>query len=181
MNIFSEYLYRLLGFIGGTVYANRQFEVKILIKHFFLQKIFRINGKVPWLVHPSTVVKAPHKIKWGTRNPGLSPWCYLDGRNGIEFGENVWVGPRVSIISMNHDLNDYTKYQDSPPIRIGSNCWIAAGAIITAGVKLGDHTVVAAGSVVTKSFEGNMVIAGIPAKKIRTLEPYNSEQNTEFE
>lgn len=102
----------------------------------------------------------------------MAPWCYIDGRNGIVIGENTWIGPRVSIISMNHDLNDYPKYVESKPIRIGSNCWIATGAIITAGVELGDHTVVAAGSVVTKSFPGNCMIGGIPAKIIKPLKDY---------
>lgn len=44
--------------------------------------------------------------------------CYLDGRNGIEIGENTWIGPKVSIISMNHDINNYQNYIKDKPIKI---------------------------------------------------------------
>ncbi|MDZ7795658.1 MAG: acyltransferase [Candidatus Marinimicrobia bacterium] len=78
--------------------------------------------------------------------------CYLDGRNGIIIEENVWIGPRVSIISMNHDENDFTKYAKSSPIIIKKNSWLATNCVITSGVELGEHTIVASSAVVTKSF-----------------------------
>ena len=62
----------------------------------------------------------------------------------ISFGKNIWVGPSVKIISMNHDVNNYSKYVKSKSIIIGDNCWIGAGAIILPGVSLGDHIIVAA-------------------------------------
>ena len=176
-SVLSDVLYGFLSIFAGEAFANRQFPLKTLLKHFFLQKILRINGHVPWPVHPTTVVKAPQNIIRGNRSPGLSPWCYLDGRNGIVIGNNTWIGPRVSIISMNHDVYDYRKYIKEEPIRIGNNCWIATGAIITAGVQLGDHTVVAAGSVVTKSFPGNVLIGGVPAKVIKKLENYGRQDS----
>ncbi len=175
--IFIEFIYKFLKIFGGEAFANKQFSSKVLIKHFFYQKILRINSHVPWPVHPTSVIKAPEKIVRGTRNPGMAPWSYIDARNGVIFGENVWIGPRVSIISMNHDLNNYEKYIEDKPIKIGSNCWIATGSIITAGVELGDHTVVAAGSVVTKSFSGNVLIGGIPAKIIKKLDHYIGDSN----
>ncbi len=171
----SLILYGILRILAGDAFANRQFSLKTLYKHFFIQKVFRINGHVPWPVHPTTVVKAPENIQRGNRSPGLSPWCYLDGRNGIIIGNNTWIGPRVSLISMNHNIYNYTEYVREKPIRIGNNCWIATGAIITAGVELGDHTVVAAGSVVTRSFpEGNVLIGGVPAKVIKKLGEYGT-------
>ena len=99
----------------------------------------------------------------------MSPWCYIDARNGIEIGEDTWIGPRVALISMNHDLNDYSRYVTEDPIRIGSNCWIGLGATILPGVVLGDRTVVAAGAVVTKSADGHVILAGVPARPIRHL------------
>jgi acetyltransferase-like isoleucine patch superfamily enzyme len=169
----SNSIYWVLAALGGEAFGNKLYSKKKLFKHFILQKILRMNGHVPWPVHPSSFIKSPDKIVRGTRNPGMAPWCYIDGRNGIIIGENTWIGPRVSIISMDHDITNYPKYIESKPIKIGANCWIATGAIITAGVELGDHTVVAAGSVVTKSFPGNCMIGGVPAKIIKSLEDYN--------
>ena len=120
----------------------------------------------------------PTKIVRGTRCPGMSMGCHIDGRNGIVFGRNVWVGPRVSIISMNHDINDYEEYVQESPVIIGDNCWLGANSVILPGVEIGDHTVVAAGSVVTKSFPGSdQIIAGVPAKVIKRLAPYGKKND----
>ena len=53
---------------------------------------------------------------------------------------------------MNHDTNNYEIYIKGSPIIIGDNCWIGASSIILPEVKLGNHVVIGAGSVVTKSF-----------------------------
>lgn len=57
----------------------------------------------------------------------------------------------------------------SAPVVIGRGCWIGARAIILKGVQLGEGCIVGAGSVVTKSFPAWSILAGNPAKLIRTL------------
>jgi len=115
----------------------------------------------------------PKKIQRGTRTPGHAKGCHIDGRNGIRFGKNVWIGPHVCIISQNHDVCDLHKHVKEKGIIIGDNCWIGAGAIILPGVELGEHTIVGAGSVVTHSFlDGDEVIAGNPAKVIKKIDHY---------
>ena len=157
----------------GPAFSDRNFSAKRLLKQAILQKVFRVNGHVPWPVHWTSQVKCPEKIERGTRCPGFSINCYLDGRNGIIFGKNVRVGPRVSIISMNHDQNRYDEFLVTRPITIGDNCWIGAGAIILPGIQLGDHVVCAAGTVITKSFpEDNILLAGVPAKIVKKLNTY---------
>ena len=119
-------------------------------------------------------MKECSKIHPGTRTPGFSKNCHIDGRNGRVFGNNVWVGPNVKIISMNHDLNNFNKYTNGKPIKIGDNCWLGTSSIILAEVELGEHTIVAAGAIVTKSFpEGNQVLGGNPAKVLKKLPDYN--------
>jgi len=145
------------------------------MKFFFAQKVLRINSHVPWPVHWTSEVKGFDKIQRGGETPGSTIGCYIDGRNGIEIGENVWIGPRVSIISMNHDLIDFNKYSVESPIRIGRDTLLTTSCIILSGVELGPHTVVAAGAVVTKSFsEGNQVLAGNPAVVVKKLTDYSS-------
>ena len=168
----SKVIYYFLRICAGPAFADEKFPAGKLLKHFFYQKIVRKNANVPWPAHPTSVFKSPEKISRGTRCPGLAPFCYIDARNGILIGKNTWIGPRVSLISMNHDTNDYKKYIKDSPIQIGDNCWIGAGVIITAGVQLGNHTIVAAGAVVTKPFKGNVLIGGVPAKVIKELKAY---------
>lgn len=157
-------------------YWNVNIPLKKRILTGIIQKVLGFNRKVPWPVHWTTKVKSHEKIQPGSRCPGLSPGCYLDGRNGIIIGKNVWIGPNVSLISMNHNTNNYENYIKDPPIIIGNNCWIGASVIILPGVKLGNHVVVGAGSVVTKSFlDTNILVAGNPAKKIKSLGDYLSK------
>lgn len=77
---------------------------------------------------------------------------------------------------MNHDETDYYGFEESTPIVIGDNCWLATGATVLQGVRLGNHTIVAAGAVVTRSFpEGDVLLAGVPASIVRALEPYRGD------
>lgn len=146
----------------------------LLLKHVIIQKFLRINYHVQWPVHWTSQIIAHENIERGNRTPGLSIGCYLDGRNGIIIGKNTWIGPKVSIISMNHDKINYHNYRNASPIVIGANCWIATGAIILPEVEIGDHVVVAAGSVVTKSFTQNdLLIGGNPAVTLKRLSAYD--------
>jgi len=76
------------------------------------------------------------------------------------------------MISSNHDPNNYDAFLPCEPIEIGNNSWIGANAVILPGVKLGNHVVVAAGAVVTKSFSDNFIVGGVPARVIKKLGPY---------
>lgn len=66
--------------------------------------------------------------------------------------------------------NDSITLDEASPVVIGHNVWIASGAIILAGVEIGDHSIVGAGAVVTKSVPPRVVVAGNPARIVRTLE-----------
>lgn len=163
--------------LWGKGFYGKEISLRVVIKSVLVQKVFGFNRNVPWPVHWSSKISSPEKINRGTRYPGLSMGCHIDGRNGIIFGDNVWIGPRVSVISMNHDLNDYHQYISSDPIIVGNNCWLGAGSIILPGVELGEHTVVAAGSVVTKSFrDSDQVIAGTPAQIVKKLGKYKGKE-----
>lgn len=172
--LINRFLKRLARLMFGPAFGAETLGIITCLKAVIRQKILRINGHVPWPVHPSTHIKTPRKIVRGTRFPGLSAGCHIDGRNGIEFGRNVWVGPMVGIISMNHDALDFQCYETATPIRIGDNSWLGIRSVILPGVELGPHTIVAAGAVVSQSFpEGDQIIGGVPARVIRKIRPYN--------
>lgn len=151
-------------------FNNPRYFKRQLLFIAFMQKIVGINRKVRWPVHYTSKIVRPDKIDPGNQAPGYAPGCYIDGRNGIIFDENVWTGPHVSIISMNHDLNNFNKYIEGQPIKIGRNSLLATGCIILPGRELGERTIVGAGAVVTKSFpEGHVVLTGNPAQAKKHL------------
>jgi acetyltransferase-like isoleucine patch superfamily enzyme len=151
------------------------YSIKEMFFYITMQKIIGFNRHIPWPVHFTSVVKDYKKIKSKTEPVGFAPHCYIDARNGIIIEENVNIAPKVSIISMNHDIYDFNKYKQDKSVIIKKNSWLATGCIILSGVELGEHTIVAAGSVVTKSFpEGNQLIGGIPAKIIKKLDVYKA-------
>ncbi len=92
----------------------------------------------------------------------------IDGK--ITIGSGTCIAPNVGIITTNHNLYDNTKHDSGKDVVIGEKCWIGMNSVILPGVVLGNNTVVAAGSVVTKSFtEGNCVVAGNPAHVIKKI------------
>ena len=101
-------------------------------------------------------------------------YAFFDGIGGIEIGECTIIAPYCTIITSNHNY-DETKINLLPfdntlimkKVSIGNYCWIGRNVMIMPGVKIGDGTVIAAGSIVTKSFEGFSVIGGNPAKIIK--------------
>lgn len=94
----------------------------------------------------------------------------------IEIGKNVLIGGNCKIIDNDfHPLRveeriPFQKNEDikKRPIKIGDGCFIGANSIILKGTVLGKNCVVGAGSVVSGIFPDNVIIAGNPAKVIRT-------------
>ena len=90
----------------------------------------------------------------------------------VRIGNNCMFGPRVSLFTAGHPLDPEVRnsgWEFGAPITIGDNVWIGGGSILNPGVTLGNNVVVGSGSVVTKRFGDTVVIAGNPARVIRTL------------
>lgn len=96
---------------------------------------------------------------------------YFQTINGkITIGKGTYIAINVGIITTNHDFYNLDEHLPGKDVIIGKECWLGMNSVILPGVTLGDRTIVGAGSIVTKSFpEGNCVIAGNPAKKIKDL------------
>lgn len=90
----------------------------------------------------------------------------------VTIGNNVIFAQNIVASGLNHEYSDVTLPICDQKILVAEiiiedECWIAANAVITAGVTIGKHSVVAGGSVVTKSIPPYSVAAGNPAKVIK--------------
>lgn len=97
----------------------------------------------------------------------------IDACGYVEIGDHNMFGPDIYITDSNHrfglDITPASQPMSDGIVKIGNRCWIGARAIILKDVVLGDYCVVAAGAVVTKSFPAGSVIAGVPARLLRSL------------
>jgi len=96
--------------------------------------------------------------------------CRLDNRGGLEIGNNVSITAEVCILTADHDLQDPRFGGRLAPVRIEDFVFIGTRAMILRGVTLGRGSVVAAGSVVVKDVAPLTVVAGSPARVIKTRE-----------
>ena len=105
------------------------------------------------------------------RNVFINQNCTLYDLGGIDIGDDVMIGPNVSLITSSHPLEPSQRraFVVAKPIVIERNVWIAAGATIIGGVTIGENSVVAAGSVVTPDVPPNSLVGGNPARLIRTI------------
>ena len=105
------------------------------------------------------------------RNVFVNQNCTFYDLGGLDIADDVMIGPNVSIITAGHPLEPSQRRAATigKPIVIERNVWIAAGATIVGGVTVGENSVVAAGSVVTKDVPPNTLVGGNPARVIRSI------------
>ncbi|MBN9083121.1 MAG: transferase [Rhizobiales bacterium 62-17] len=105
------------------------------------------------------------------RNVFVNQNCTFYDLGGLDIADDVMIGPNVSLITSGHPIEPSKRRAGvtAKPIAIERNVWIAAGAIIIGGVTVGENSVVAAGSVVTKNVPPNTLVGGNPARVIRSI------------
>jgi maltose O-acetyltransferase len=90
----------------------------------------------------------------------------------ISIGDDTLLGPNVQIYTATHPINWKERasgLEFAKPVVIGRNVWIGGSAVICPGVRIGDRTVIGAGSVVTKDIPADVVAVGNPCRVIRQL------------
>lgn len=108
----------------------------------------------------------------------IGPQSHITAINRIVIGNNVLTGPRVLITDNAHGESNIEQLDLAPkyrplftpgPVIIDDNVWIGEGAMVMPNVHIGKGSIIAANSVVTKDIPPYSIVAGIPAKVIRTM------------
>ena len=118
-----------------------------------------------------SAILSPSQIDFGSRLH-IAPRVFINHSltvmsiGEIFIDEGTFIGPNVSILTDNHDLNDLMILR-CQPVHIGKRVWIGEGAKILPGVRVGDGAVIASGAIVTKDVPEQAIVAGSPARIIR--------------
>lgn len=158
--------YRMLGMKVGkrcrfeAIRARRLSQIKV--------GSFTALTEGCWL-WPQDTPSEKSRIQIGSNNY-FNRDVMIDACGYIEIGDHNLIGPGVYITDSNHMFEGGKTPQEQAmnvgTVVIGNGCWVGARAIILKDVQLGDDCVVAAASMVTKSFPSGSVIAGVPARLI---------------
>jgi acetyltransferase-like isoleucine patch superfamily enzyme len=123
-----------------------------------------------FLLIPPFYTAGGDEIRVG-RNVFVNQNCTFYDLGGLDIADDVMIGPNVSIITAGHPLEPSQRRTTTigNPIVIQKGVWIAAGATIIGGVTIGQNSVVAAASVVTKDVPPGTLVGGNPARVIRSI------------
>lgn len=180
-------LYSLLGLRLFRLGTN------FLLTRFYLRRVTRINGLVFTNRRPdienSGYLEIGHLVRiWSNVNRCrlsvkkggrliIGNNCRLNGpiiavTSEVRIGNNCRIAPQVYIMDGDfHALDDRLAEGASQPIIIEDDAWIATRSMVLKGVRIGKGAIVAAGAVVTKDVAPYTVVAGVPAKVVKTIHP----------
>jgi carbonic anhydrase/acetyltransferase-like protein (isoleucine patch superfamily) len=101
---------------------------------------------------------------------------HIVAHQSLVIGDDVFTGPYVYITDQNHgyadpDIPIGRQLPSNAAVSIGPGCWLGAGAVVLPGACIGRNVVVAAGSVVRGTVPDRCVVAGVPAKMVRSYLP----------
>ena len=158
----------------NVLFALPRYRLFIFLKKSLLQIMGAKVGKRV-CIYPGVWI-APGRNLVVEDEVNLAKDVLINSSGGIFIGTRTLIGYRSQIISTNHSIPAIGEKfpisgDDHKPIRIENDVWIGANCIITAGVRIGEGAVIAAGSVVTKDVVKNTIVGGVPAKFIKTRYP----------
>ncbi|WP_125579298.1 DapH/DapD/GlmU-related protein [Lacticaseibacillus suibinensis] len=131
----------------------------------------------------SSVLNPPFQTDFGRHttigaNVFINRDCFFVDLGGIILDDGVLLGPRVTLISVNHS-EDPTQRRDLvlKAVHIKTGAWLGANVTVLPGVTIGEHAIVGAGAVVTKDVPANTIVAGVPAQVIRPVKSTHKENS----
>ena len=146
-------------------------------KERYMREVFAACGQ-------GCYIELPFRANWGGRHVRFGNRVYanfnltLVDDGGIFVGDDVLLGPNVTIATANHPLDPGLRsrgLQYNRDVHIGNCVWIGAGAVVLPGTHIGGSAVIGAGSVVTRDIPAGVLAAGNPCRVLRAIGPHDRE------
>lgn len=124
-------------------------------------------------VPATTIINAPFNTDFGRHTQlgervFINKDCMFVDLGGITIDDDVLIGPRTILISVNHvEKPEQRRSLMTKAVHIKQHAWLGANVTVLPGGTIGENAIVGAGSVVTKDVPDNTIVVGNPAKKIR--------------
>ncbi|MFF8606480.1 acyltransferase [Streptomyces sp. NPDC015346] len=157
-----------LAFPQGTVFGEPWIEIG---EHCIIaEQVTLTAGMLPGLdLGPAPILTLGDGVVLGRGS-------HVIADTTVTIGSDTYCGPYVYITSTNHSYDDPhepvgRQWPRSEPVEIGPGCWVGTGAVILPGARLGRNVVVAAGAVVRGEVPDHSVVAGAPARVVRSWDP----------
>jgi len=163
----------LRAYAVGLYYLGLRFTAvlpSMHLRNLILRGLYGLN------LHPNAVLmgrfelRRPRRIHIG-KGTVVGDRCELDGREGLNIGQNVNISSEVKIYTLQHDYRLPGFPNIGGPVTVEDYAWLSTRCIILPGVTVGRGAVVAAGAVVTKDVAPLTVVGGIPATVIAQRPP----------
>lgn len=152
-----------------TKYNQKAFH-EINMRSRLLQKLLITDGNF-W-IKPPFYCDYGYNIHLG-KNVMINYQCVILDVCPVEIGDHTLIGPGTHIYTACHSLDPEERIKDrefGKPVTIGKNVWIGGHCTILPGVTIGCHSVIGAGSVVTKDVPNRVIVAGNPARIIKAID-----------
>lgn len=169
--------------MNKAILLTRKLALKFShLREILIPKVyFGKCGRNVSLSMPSVVMQ-PEKMFVGD-DVAIGFFVHIWAGGGVTIGNRVMIASHCALTTLTHDYmaEDMTSTIIAKPICIEDDVWIGAHSVILPGVTIGSHSVVGAGSVVTKNVECGSIVAGVPAHIIRRITDFQKVNITSKE
>ena len=159
---------RLLWYLCSAIFFNSNALLPYSTKRSLL-RLFGAKIGIGVVVKPHVQIKYPWKLSVGDYS-WIGEYVWIDNLDLVQVGSSVCLSQGTLILSGNHDYNSALFDLKLKPIEIGDGAWVGAKSVVTQGVKIGSHAVLAVGSVASSDLEEFGIYRGNPAEFVKRRE-----------